>query len=196
MRILFNKRDIMANKEITSLLTDQKKEKLTKEDMTFIFNQAEKMLKDSIDTSTLIVNRTNTILTIVSTTLIAISGFLISQFLKNNVEDKAIVMGTTGFIYMMVLAFYCAMNIKPHRYITNGTMPTDLLNDAFFADNIKNEDRILRFYFSEIENYEFRTKRNNKLNTVRWETYRNSLWALFIFPVAMILCYFLITILW
>ena len=52
------------------------KEKLTVDDAKFIFEQAEKLLNDSVETSETIVRRMNTLITLITGSLLALVGYL------------------------------------------------------------------------------------------------------------------------
>lgn len=163
---------------------------LTKEDAKFIFEQAEKMLKDSVETSNIIAARTNTLITIITGSLIAFISYLITR-LKNAEFDTLIFIGIMGTVYLFVLVFFAFENTKHTAYLAPGSSPKNLLADAIFSPTIPPEDRIIHLYISEYENYQFRIDRNNKMNKKRWKMYDNILQALLLLPVAMLIIYLL-----
>lgn len=167
------------------------KQKVTKEDSKFIFEQAEKLLKDTIDTASIIVSRTNTLITILSGIIIGVTAFVIKEWNEKHVIDELLLTSVIGVFYLFLIALYTIRNIQPNSYSATGSLPIDLFVDMFFVDSIRNDDRIIRFYVSEIENYQFRIERNSKVNKARWREYKFSLWAFLMSPIAFILAYLL-----
>lgn len=168
------------------------KKKLTKEDSKFILEQAEKLLKDSIDTGATIVTRTNTLVTILSALIIAVSGYIISSWAKYNEALNMFICSIIGLAYLFCVAVNTVRNIAPTPYYPIGSLPENLIIASFFAEVIPNEDRIIRYYVSESEQYQFRIDENNKLNKFRWKLYKRSLWALMLTPAVFILIYFFV----
>lgn len=164
---------------------------LTKEDARFIFEQAEKMLKDSVETSNIIAARTNTLITIITGSLIAFISYLITR-LKNTEFDHLAFIGTAGTVYLFILAFLAFENTKQTSYLAPGSAPRDLLTDAIFNAVISKEERIIQFYISEYENYQFRIDKNNELNKKRWGRYDRILQALLLLPIGMLIIYLLV----
>jgi hypothetical protein len=167
------------------------KEKLTKDDAVFIFNQAEKLLNDSVETGTIIVDRTNTLLTIIAGVVIGLTGYTIDQVDKKGQFTDLIITTTIGLTYFLLLAFFIIKNLQPHPYKVSGSLPKNLFSDPFFRNVITDDKRIIHFYVSEIENYQFRIEENNKKNSYRWKLYRKTLWAIILSPAVLIVAYFI-----
>jgi uncharacterized membrane protein YbhN (UPF0104 family) len=166
------------------------KEKLTTDDAKFLFDQAEKFLKDSVENSNLIVTRTSSLVTLLVGSLIALIGYVISKF---NLQrfDALTITAMIGMVYVYILVYYAFENTKPRVYLIPGALPKDLFADAFFVEGIENEKRIIHFYISETENYQFKIEKNNELNKIRWKRYANLLKATVLSPLVLAAAYFI-----
>jgi hypothetical protein len=162
------------------------KEKLTIEDVRFIFAQAEKMLKDSVDTSEVIVNRTNTLITIISGLLIALMGYIITRLNNSSSLDSILFTTIIAIIYLYITVWCCFENTKPKSYLICGSLPKDLFNNSFFDPQIDSDKRIIHFYVSEIENYQYKIETNNSINRIRWGRYQMLLKAILFLPIVLI----------
>lgn len=169
------------------------KKRLTKEDAKFIFDQAEKILTDTLETSETIVSRTNTLLTLISGSLLAVIGYIISRLGEALLKDNLFITAIFGAIYLYILAFYCFENTRPKSYLIAGTLPKDLFVATFFGASIPNEERIIRLYANEIDNYQYKIEVNSKLNNTRWKKYKNILRGLLLLPVVLTIISLLIS---
>lgn len=167
----------------------QNKEKLTQDDAKFLFDQAEKFLKDTVETSNIIVSRTNTLITIIAGSLVAFMTYIISR-LSDYKIDSQLITATTSTIYLYILIFYSFENTKPKTYLIPGSLPQDLFVDQFFVEGIEDKKRIIHFYISEIENYQFKIEKNAELNKLRWNRYENILKAILFLPIVLPICYY------
>jgi hypothetical protein len=166
------------------------KEKLTSDDAKFLFDQAEKFLKDSVENSNLIVTRTSSLITLLAGTLIALIGFVISKFNLKSI-DALTIAAIIGVIYVYILIYNAFENTKPQVYLIPGALPKDLFADAFFIDGITDEKRITHFYVSEIENYQFKIEKNNEISKIRWNRYARLLKAIVYLPLILATAYFI-----
>lgn len=146
------------------------KEKLTQDDANFLFEQAEKFLKDLVENSNLIITRTSSLITLLARTLVALIGFVISKF-SDKTLDALSITAMIGTIYVYVLIYNAFENTKPRTYLIPGALPKDLFADVFFVPGIIDEKRIIHLYVSETENYQFKIEKNNELNKIRWRRY-------------------------
>lgn len=167
------------------------KQKLSKEDAKFIFEQAEKMLKDSVESNALIISRTNTLIPILSTLVIAITGYIINQLGKTDMQNFLITAAVTD-LYFLVLTILAVTNVLPHPYSAVGSLPINLFDDRFFINAIPNDDRIMRYHISESEDYQTRIEANNKTSSRRWKTYKGTLWALALSPIFIAFIYLIL----
>src|SRR5258706_1261345 len=184
-----------SNKLLRWKAKDLHKGKLTKEDAKFIFEQAEKQVKDSIESAAVIVSRTNTLLTVVAGLIIAITAYIIKKWFEQNIFDDLLISAVIGDTYLFTIGFLSVLNIQPLRYDPVGSLPKDLLSDPFFHESIPDNERIIRYYVSESEDYQVRIEKNNANNSNRWKVYKLSLWAFLITPIIFALAYYLVSLL-
>lgn len=162
------------------------KSKLTPEDAKFIFDQAEKVLKHTLEDSNTIVSRTTTLITILVTLTAAFFGYFINQL---NAASKAHIDWTAliGLLYLFSIIIYTYPNLKPSTYLVTGALPKDLFIDLFFNPAISDKQRIISYYVSEFENYQFKIEKNSEINKKRWRIYKNTLDLLIgIVPLLMV----------
>jgi len=165
------------------------KEKLTKDDAKFIFEQAEKFLKDSVESSETIVSRMNTLITIISGSLIALIGYIITKEVRNCSFDKTLIAPYFSLAYLYILAWLSFNNYKPRDYVLPGSLPEDLFNPSFFHEDIPREDRIIRYYVNEIENYQAKIEANSEINNQRWGRYTFIAKLLVALPLFLLVIY-------
>lgn len=171
--------------------SDENKEKLTINDAKFLFEQAEKFLRDSVENSNLIVSRTSSLITLLAGILVALIGYVISKINGNKIEPLLIT-AILGIVYVYILIYDAFENTKPKVYLIPGALPKDLFADAFFMEGISEEKRIIHFYVSEIENYQFKIEKNTELNKTRWNRYARLLKAVVALPLILAMVYFII----
>jgi hypothetical protein len=169
------------------------KQKLTAEDAKFIFEQSEKQLKDTTDTANNIVLRVNTIITIIVAIIVGLTSYIVSEWRKTCGFDNVLLTSSIGVLYFYFLGFFAVRSIYPTSYFIIGSIPKDLFSDSFFLNVIPNDERIIRYYVSEIENYQYRIERNNYTIGKRWKLYKRLLWALLSSPIVFLLTYFFIS---
>jgi hypothetical protein len=119
------------------------KNALTIEDAHFIFDQAEKLLNDSVATSQNIVSRMNTLITLITAALLAIFGFIISKLGSTSIGDPVFITAITASIGLYILAIFSFSNTAPKTYLLPGSVPKDLLTHHFL---IKIFQRRTEFY--------------------------------------------------
>lgn len=170
----------------------ENKRKITTDDAKFIFDQAEKQLKDSIDTSQLIINRTNIFIAVLTTGLIGLVGFSIGRVDTKHCIDSLSLTGFGGSIYIFCSLIYISKNIRSINYKIPGSEPKALFVDNFFTATKPDTDRLKFFYLSEIEDYQSRITQNKTINKNRWEIYDNTVWLTLFIPVFFLLFYLLV----
>jgi len=168
------------------------KKKLTADDAKFVFEQAEKLLKDSVETATTIINRVATLIPIISGIIIALTAYIFAQWYKTKVFDHILMVATLGVVYLSIVGIIAYSSLLPQKYYPAGSLPFDLFADTFFLDIVPDNKRIIRYYVSEIENYQFRIIENNTINAKRWRKYKYSLSALVAFPAFLTIAYLIV----
>src|ERR1700754_3161070 len=96
-------------------ITDYFFQLLAEQEAKFIFEQAEKMLKNTLDTSTLIIARATTLTTITTTLLITLFGFAINRF-DSNKTDTLFITSVAGVIYLFIITVMLFLNTRPNFY--------------------------------------------------------------------------------
>ena len=99
------------------------KEKLTHEDAKFVFEQVEKQVKDSIETAAIIVNRTSSLLTIISGLIIGLTAYIIQEWEGTSLLSNMLISAIAGDIYLFIIGFLCVLNIRPRTYKPAGSLP-------------------------------------------------------------------------
>ncbi len=153
-------------------------------------NRAEKFLKDSVENSNLIVSRTSSLITLLAGTLVALIGFVICKFNIKTIDALSIT-AMIGVVYVYVSIYNAFENTKPQVYLIPGALPKDLFANAFFVAGITDVKRIIHFYVSETENYQFKIEKNNELNKIRWKRYADLLKATVLLPLLLSAVYFI-----
>ncbi|MEZ2338826.1 hypothetical protein AB6735_24460 [Mucilaginibacter sp. RCC_168] len=139
-----------------------KKEKLSIDEAKFIFEQAEKQLKDTVESSELIINRTNTLITLVSGVLIALLGITVSK-METSSLDSIFFAGTLGSIYLFIIGIYIMKNIQPAKYVIVGEPPKTYFDDIYYSVEPSDETtRLLWYYINTIQQYQKRIELNDK----------------------------------
>ena len=155
------------------------------EDVKFIFNQAEKRLDDTVKTGESIASKTMSMITVMAGVLIALSGYTISNwkgFLSATDKDLAAIIGS---LYILGLFFYMLTNVLPNNYFVLGSEPDLLMVPQYFDAALPQEMTTIFIYMSEIENYNDRIDKNLEVNARRWRKYRISVVLFLLLPVVL-----------
>jgi hypothetical protein len=173
-------------------ITLENKGKATLNEVKFIFEQAEKQLRETINGSNLIVTRTTMLLSVVIAILSALIGCIFSKFNSNEI-DSILITAILLSIYLFCQTIYLAKNIKGQDYWFIGSEPDRLLHDYFFQTFPNKEEREIQIYISEIEYYQERIENNKKINVLRWNRFNNSIKSIvYYLPIITILLYIII----
>lgn len=172
------------------------KDKLNELEAKFILEHAEKQLKDSIDTSQIIVSRSTTLLSIISGIQIALISFVLKNVEECNFSSIT-KLGIITLIWFLYLSFKLASNLQGKNYHILGKEPKDMMNNDFFEEDNHtiNNNRLKSFYLAEIEDYQNKIEYNKNLNILRWYTFNNCLYKLLFSPIIFIVIYFILRLL-
>jgi hypothetical protein len=77
----------------------------------------------------------------------------------------------------------------PNRYFVLGSEPNELMISSFFARSVQQDKITVFLYMSEIENYDWRIRRNLEVNEKRWNKYRRSVICFLLLPVFLGIAY-------
>jgi hypothetical protein len=179
--------------ETEQFVTDYYFQLIEESEAKFIFEHAEKMLKDTLDTNTLIVTRVTTLTTVTSTLLIALFGFSIGRF-DIHKTDTLFITGVVGIFYLFIIAVMLFLNIRPNSYYSVGAEPKDFFNRALINKNNASY-RMISFYVNEIHEYQKRILCNKYVNNKRWRLYKISLSMLVVTPILLSIVYWILTVL-
>lgn len=164
-------------------------DRVSLEDVKFIFSQAEKRLDDTVKTGESIAAKTMSMITLMAGVLIALSGFIISDWKGTPAATPKDYVAILGAIYIFGLFVYVINNVLPNKYYVLGSEPEELMIPPFF-DTVVPQDKITIFiYMSEIENYNLRIEKNLEANTGRWARYRLSVISFLLLPVFLGIMY-------
>jgi len=104
--------------------------------LKFIFDQAEKQLKDSLSIGDTLVTRTTTSLTIVSGLLVGLVGYAINRWEMSKI-DPLFYSAVLSMLYLFVPASMLCSLIIPAQYSISGSPPKPFFNDTFFNETVK-----------------------------------------------------------
>jgi hypothetical protein len=170
------------------------KKKLKLEDAKFIFEQAEKSFGDTSETSKKILDRSSSLLTLISSILIGLVAYSISKWEKTQCFDAILITAILAIVYFFLLGLiYIFPNIRPTEYILPGAQPKKYFVDALFnATPPTDGGRLLLLYMIGIKNLQQGITENKATNDKRWLLYKKSLNLIFYSPVIIILLYLII----
>jgi hypothetical protein len=164
-------------------------DRVSLEDVKLIFSQAEKRLDDTVKTGESIASKTMSMITLMAGVLIALSGFIISDWKGIAKATHKDYVAIIGVLYIFSLFVYVINNVLPSKYFVLGSEPEELMIPQFFDLAVQKDKITIFIYMSEIENYNLRIKKNLKANTSRWERYRLSVISFLILPVVLGIAY-------
>ncbi len=171
------------------LLTEDDKKAAQKDELEFIFSQAEKQLKECVETSKVILNRATIFLTLTVGFIVSDLGYLLTKwegdFKFNSINLTSII----TCIYLIEILFLIRFNVKGHGYKTTGSEPVDLLHSWFFYTYQDSERRLNEILISETQSYQRRIEDNKNVNENRWNILQYALNCLILLPVFMIICF-------
>jgi hypothetical protein len=153
------------------------------EDAKLIFSQAEKKLAETVRTRESIESKTMTVVSLMTGALMALCGYIISNWKNDDpISHKALV-ATLGVVYILGLFIYMLRNIVTDRYFMQGSKPSQLMSPSYFAKGIPQDKITLFLYFSEIESYNLRIEQNLEENRRRLHLLGLSITLLLFLPI-------------
>jgi len=164
-------------------------DRISLDDVKFVFAQAEKRLDDTVKRGELIANRTITLMTLMTGVLIALSGFFVSNWNGWPVLNAKTLVSFVGAIYMLSIVTYMLKNILSNEYYVLGSKPRELMSPNFYSPFLSSDRIVIFMYMSEIESYDFRIDHNSKINDASWKRFRHSLIALWLMPMILGILY-------
>jgi thiosulfate reductase cytochrome b subunit len=159
------------------------------DDVKLIFAQAEKRLDDTVKTGESIATKTMTMITLMAGVLLALSGFIISDWKKLSLATHKDWVGVFGFMYILSLLIYMIRNVMPNRYKMLGSEPEELMIPQFFTPSIPQDKITLFIYMNEIEGYSERIRDNTEINMRHGKRFRFSVILFLALPMMLAFFY-------
>src|SRR5580658_6243000 len=166
--------------------------KISLEDAKFIFDQAEKQLKEVNATSNIIVTRTTSLISVATAALIALIGYSINRWDTKSCWDGLLIISLFGSVCLLYQCIHLTLNLRGVDYSEIGAEPASLLIENFYKSSTTDKERVIYFYINEIESYQTKMMLNKRTNENRWKRFHRSLWMLVLTPVLIALVYILI----
>jgi hypothetical protein len=165
------------------------KEALTDVELRFIFQQAEKRVKETADDGDKIYNKSITLVSICLTLLTALCGFIFNNFAISPLIAGAVLVA----LVLLNVSVILKKNIYPVKYRSIGSHPKDLLTDGYYENLEKNRKPEWYLLYSEIMAYEERLHDNMANNNVRNERLKSAYKWLYRMPIIFVLTYCMTT---
>ena len=159
---------------------------LTEPEARFILDHGEKVLKDTLDSNSLVMSRMGTITSLASGYFIGLWGYIFSK-LGDKISSPVMLSAIAGSILLIWVLSAVFMNMQPTGLYSPGAQPIYWFNDTVF--DTEYTDRLLGIYVNEIHNLQLRIKENSKIVDERWQLYKWSLIGLLATPVIMFFTY-------
>lgn len=171
-------------------------EKLSLDEVKFILGQGEKVLKEVLSSSDLIISRTTSLITVTVGALTLLVGFAIKTWNDNHQQfNELIGASLIGVLYSLFLLYFLHLNLKGRGYFHSGTPPSALLVDSFFdpyfdlKEKVEAREREKELYLTEIIACQTKISKNVQLNEKRWRIFNRSLKGVVFLPLVLILAY-------
>jgi hypothetical protein len=160
-------------------------DRVSLDDVKLIFAQAEKRLDDTIKIGEGIATKTMSMITLMAGVLLALSGFIISDWKGLSLATHTHWVSILGCVYILSLLIYMIRNVMPNKYKMLGSAPEWLMVPQFFAPSVPKDKITLFIYMSEIEKYSQRIQDNTKMNIRHGKCYQLSVVLFLAFPLAL-----------
>ena len=178
-------------------ISKENEAKAKENELRFIFEQAEKQLKESLESGNTVVARTTILLTIIVgiiTSIIAAIVGIIKTF-DYKISPDLIVLSAI-LLFLLHEVFELQKTLSGEVFRTLGSQPYKLLDNWYFENTSTDDERYNALYLSEIKSYQRRILKNNGLNGERWGRFRKSLKRLFVLPVYIICLYSILIVIY
>lgn len=164
--------------------------KVDVEDLKFVFYQAEKMVDDTIKNFDSITSKSNSVVTIITTILIALVGYFFVNYSYKGTYDIGLSVVFLSICYFTYPTYLISKNIISMGYATIGSNPEKLISNQIFTDEkIKSKDTHRTILLSEIIDYKRRIEDNIKWNNNRTINLDKSVKSLLYYPFFAIIAY-------
>jgi hypothetical protein len=160
-------------------------DRVSLEDVKLIFSQAGKRLDDTVKTGENIASKTISMITLMAGVLIALSGFMLTDWKGWSSATPKDYVAIIGAFYILILFIFMIKNILSDTYFALGSEPHKLMIPQYFEAGIPQEKISIFIYMNEIENYDARIRSNAELNIRRLARYRFSTRSFLLLPMVL-----------
>jgi hypothetical protein len=182
----------MKDEEIRIFISQAQFDALDDAKAKAILDHAEKLLKDSVDASSLIITRLTTLVTLVTAFMVGLLGYAVNRGSepKYGFHDRFVVTAFLGVAYLYLPAILIAWNFISKKYYSAGARPEDYFNDRIFVENKTKELKAI--YGFELMSIQIRIEKNYKKNKRRWLAFNIALVMILLCPAILYLIYLFI----
>ena len=174
----------------------ENKQQTTPEEDKFIFEQAEKKLKELLVSSDLAVARSTTLISLIVGMLVGLTSFSVSRYNTIHCFDAFISMSMLTAAYLYVVIWYISKNIKGTDHSSIGASPTILFSDDFFSFTNDEKLRTKIFVWSQIENYQDSIDINRPINEKKWCRFNLTMKLVIATPLVLLAAFYIVRFLW
>ncbi len=179
---------MLSNPKVKALVDsfNKNEKKLDINELRFIYDQAEKQLKETIDASSIIVARCTVLISI----CVAIATTIVSFYIKARVDAKQLdtsvdAICKIGVFFLSLISALLAYNITSKDYYCLGTEPMSLIDTKILDKKEASDKKLVRFYVNEIINQQHKIDGNKSLNKKRWLIFHVSIVSIISVPILM-----------
>lgn len=153
----------------------------------FIFEQAEKQVRETSDAGNLVVSRSTFLITIIAGLTIGLVSYTINRVIEKNGFDYLSTTSVYTIFYLLANIVLLAFNLTGKKYHIIGSEPKSLAVEDF--TKTPDDERLTHLYVSELVNYQKRIVDNKNTNERRWKLFNISLILVVSTPLFLIIVY-------
>jgi hypothetical protein len=160
----------------------------------FILEHGEKQLKDILETSLQIVNRSATLLTVAVGLIVALSGFCIKRWDENkHLWEQELFIALWFAIYLTVMVLVLFFNFIPRTYLIAGAEPADFFKTDEVFKETNSSYRMIAIYVNEITQAQIKIKHNKEINDKKWKYFNCAIYMICGVPLYILIIYWIST---
>ncbi len=156
-------------------------------DAKFILEHAEKQLKDTVDSSGLLVARLTTLVSITAAFMAGLTGYGVTRGITEGFRDRYVITAFIDVGYLYIPALLIVWNFLSQKYYHVGSEPKSFFVPKIFEDN--KEEKMKAIYCYEIMDVQARIVANKMKNKRRWLRFNIATTLLLLSPVILYLIY-------
>ncbi|MEI7475658.1 MAG: hypothetical protein WCK67_12855 [bacterium] len=163
---------------------------LEKDTASLILNQAESLLRETVETAKTISLKAEKLITI----LIPLESGIVLYFIDSSKEIGFTFLNITAILTFIIIGlslYFTSKNFKHYEISVPGEFPDKILTSAFIDTVFKNDEQYLNMVFNICENLQERITINRNLNSIRTNNNRISISILFLTPICPFIAYLL-----